>query len=223
MRVLRNLLLFLASITVIFSISCKDSATGDGTDISETLDPVEEVILIPGAENTTVTVHLNKDEQAYFSLDFSEIEHNDVIDNGTMVGWCIDVWKPVDHNGGIYEDRELYSTDMVEKWKPLNYLLNIQEDLKASDPDLSWREIQLAMWSLRANPEFNLDEVNIVELPGEMRSGGEPKYSQDKVEEILEKVEREYEAFDYAEGSKFAVIIAMPEDLQTMITVVEKK
>ncbi|SHE34478.1 hypothetical protein SAMN05443144_10197 [Fodinibius roseus] len=211
----------LVAIVITVSISCKDSVTGD-PDLSESLEPVEDVHMVPGAENTTLTVNLNK-EDAYFNVQFENIEQNDVIANGIRDAWCIDVWKPIDHNGGTYTDIELYSTDRVEKWLPLNYLLNIQEELINEDTEISWREIQLAIWSLRANPEFNLDEVDLVELPGEFKKSGEPNFSQEKVEEILNIVQEGYEDFDFSTGSKFAVIAAMPSDLQTFITIVEKK
>lgn len=213
---------FLVVTLITISISCKDNATGEDPDLSDSLDPVEEVSLIPGAENTTVTVNLNE-EEAYFDVEFSNIEENNVIGNGVRNAWCIDVWKPIDHDGGTYNDIELYSTDLVEKWMPLNYLLNIQEELINDDPDISWREIQLAIWSLRANPEFNLDEVDLAELPGEFKENGEPNFSHEKVEEILDIVQEGYEGYDFSSGSKFAVVAAMPSDLQTFITVVEKE
>lgn len=213
----------LVATLISISISCKDSATGDDPDLSESLEPVEEVSLISGAENTTVTVNLNEEGKAYFSVAFSNIEENEVIQNSVRAGWCIDVWKPIDHNGGTYNDIELYSTDLVEKWMPLNYLLNIQEKLINDDTGISWLEIQLAIWSLRANPEFNLDEVDLAELPGEFKENGEPNFSHEKVGEILDIVQEGYEDFDFSSGTKFAVIAAMPSDLQTFITVVEKE
>lgn len=215
-----NCLLVATVLTI--SISCKDNVSGDDPDISESLEPVEEVSLVPGAENTTLTINLNEEEKAYFNVEFSNIEQNEVIGNGVREGWCIDVWKPIDHNGGTYSGIELYSTYLVEKWEPLNYLLNIQDELKVEDPDLTWREVQLAIWSLRANPEFNLNEVDLADLPGEMKHNGEPSFNYEKVTEILNLVEEGYENFEFSSGTKFAVIAAMPSELQTFITVVEK-
>ena len=213
----------LTTILLIFIISCTDNATGNEEGLPESLDPVEEVRLIPGAESTTVTVNKHPDGKAFFNIELSGIEFNEVIDNGTREGWCIDVWKPINHNGGVYNAIELYSTDRVEKWKSFNYLLNIKEELYTDDPELTWREIQLAMWSLRVNPEFDLNEADLESLPGSMQIDGEPNFNAQKVADIVEKVERGYEEFDYPEGSKLAIVIAMPEDLQTMITVVEKE
>lgn len=211
----------LLTAVLFLSISCKDYITGDKPELPESLDPVEEVSLVTGAESTTITVNKNKQQQAYFDIAFSDIKLNDVITNGTKDGWCIDVWKPINHNGGTYNGIALYSTYRVEKWKPLNYLLNIKEELLNGDPELTWREIQLAIWSLRANPEFDLDEVDIKKLPGDFHTNGEPKFSHEKVKEILAIVESEYKKFDFSEGTKFAVVVETPVDMQTLIAVVD--
>lgn len=214
---------FITLITALIINSCKKDIAGNDPDITDSLDPVEEVSIISGAENTTVTVHLNKDDNAYFDLNFSNIEQNDVITNGTRKGWCIDVWKPLDHNGGTYSGIKLYSTYLVEKWEPVNYLLNVEEELRANDDDITWLEIQLAIWSLRANPEFDLDEVDVEDLSSAMQTNGEPNYNHEKVKEVLDIVNQDYKDYEFSEGTKFAVVAEMPVDTQTVITVVEKR
>jgi hypothetical protein len=188
-------------------------------ELSESLEPVEDVRLISGAESATITV--NKGNQAYFSINFDSIESNDVIENGTGEGWCIDWRKSIDSNGGSYSDIELYSTYLVEEWKPINFLMNIKENLKAKDPQLTWREFQLVVWSLRANPEFNLDEVSLEDLSNRfLNSDGEPDFSYEKVKNILDIVEEGHKNFSYGPEKKFAVIAATPSDVQTVFTVV---
>lgn len=203
----------------LFFASCGNLTSDDG-DISESLDPVENVTPISGAENTTLTVNLHS--TAYFELEFQNIQNNDKIANGhTGDGWCIDWQVAIDSNDTTYENIPLYSTFNVEKWYPLNYLLNIKDDLMQADPELTYREIQLAVWSLRGYPEFNLNEMPIENLPSRMKENGEPNFSYEKVNTILQIVEAGYEDFEFTEGTKYAVIAKTPSDVQTVITVVE--
>jgi hypothetical protein len=215
----------LLGLVLISNTSCKGDLTRNDPDLIESLEPVEEVFVIEGAESATIKVNINRDQEAYFSLQFSDINANDIIENGLRIGWCIDAFKPINSNNGTYSNIKLYSTHLVEKWKPLNYLLNIGEALRQADPEISWLEIQLAIWSLRSNPKFVLDEINIADLPGQFRRNeNQPTYNEAKVREILNVVDTEYKTFDFTgQGVKFAVIAELPEDLQTLITVVKLK
>ncbi|PKD44334.1 hypothetical protein [Rhodohalobacter barkolensis] len=214
--------IYLLAIMVLFSISCENTVSGSEPDLTDTLDPVEDVLLIPGGENATILVNKNH-QTAYFSLLLSDISPNDFIENGTKEAWCIDWTKPIQSSNSTYNGIKLYSTDMVEKWKPVNYLLNISQDLRSSDPDITWRELQIAIWSLRANPEFDLDTISTEDLPSSFRTeNGERNFNIEKVNEILSIVESGYEDFDFSSGTKFAVIAETPVDVQTVFVVVEK-
>lgn len=210
-------------IVLLFSISCSESFTGSEPDITDTLDSVEDVKLIKGAENASIIVNKNH-SNAYFNILFGNIETNDVIENGEKVSWCIDWTKPIDSNDGSYNGITLYSTDLVEKWKPVNYLLNITEELRSKDPELTWREFQIVIWSLRANPEFDIDKVAIEDLPSRFRTeSGEPNFSIAKVKQILATVEAGHRDFNFSAGTRFAVIAETPVNIQTVFTVVEKR
>ena len=197
--------------------ACKNLTTESNLD--DSLDPVEEVTRINGANNATITV--NRAENAYFRLNFSDISENNVIGNGEGEGWCIDWQKPIDSNGGVYTNIQLYSTYNVTKWKPINYLFNIMDQLKQDDPQMTGLEVQIAIWLMRGNPILNLDTVDIEDLPGRMHNNGEPTFNRQKVDYILQVVESGYRDFVPAEGSRFAVIAETPADVQTVITVVE--
>lgn len=219
--IIKSIIFFIA-ITVLFSTACTKSLTGSEPDISETLKPVENVQLISGGEDVTITVNKNR-QAAYFSINFSNIAANSVIENGTREAWCIDWTKPINSDGGTYNGIKLYSTFMVDEWRRVNYLLNIKEQLINSDPDIDWREIQVAIWTLRANPEFDLDKVTIEDLPGWLVTNGQPNFSYEKVREILHIIETNYQGFVFSAGTKFAVVAATPADVQTVFAVVEKK
>ncbi|WP_441000599.1 hypothetical protein [Fodinibius sp. SL11] len=209
-------------------VACDNRLTSSNDDekpdLGESLTPIEEMSLIEGANSATLIINIDRDEDAYFDIDFSEIESNNIIGNGARDGWCIDVWKSINSNSGVYENIKLYSTHLVEQWKPVNYLLNIQGELRRIDAEISWLEIQLAIWSLRAYPKFDLESVTLEELPGQFRKDGEALFSYDKVYEILDFVNANFQSFDFEQaGVKFAVVAEMPVDVQTIITVVENK
>jgi hypothetical protein len=206
---------------IVFFTACNDVTDHDDNDLGDSLTPVENVTPIEGGEGSTMTVNRGG---AYFSIQFENILPNDVIDNGTREGWCIDWQKPIDSRGGVYDDIPLYSTENVRGWEKLNYLLNIKDDLNADGERFGYREIQLAIWSLRGYPEFNLHDLEVDELPERMVDGdSEPLFSYEKVDELLSIVDAGYEDFEYEAGTKFAVIGETPSDIQTVITVVEKK
>lgn len=206
--------------TLFFIIAACSSPTGNEGDLEDSLDPVEDVTPITGAQNTTMNV--NQGPDSYFVLGFSSVESNEVIIDGMVgEGWCIDWEKPIDSNDGSYSNIPLYSTFNVESWNPLNYLFNIKGDLMNDDPELTYREVQLVVWSLRGHPEFNLEQVELENLPSRMRTDGEANFSYEKVNEILEIVENNYRDFEFVEGTKYAVIAETPADVQTVIAVVE--
>ena len=209
----------------LFLISCDHALTDQNNktpELAKSLDPVEQVQIIKEAENTALKVNFNSKKEAYFSIDFTNITSNPIIDNGLRDAWCIDVFKSIDSNNGIYHNIKLYSTDLVEQWKPVNYLLNIQQALKDNDPLITWLEIQLAIWSLRAYPKFDLHTTNLENLPGQFREDGQPLFSYEKVDEILAFVEANYRNFNFDQsGVKFAVVAEMPVDVQTVITIAE--
>jgi len=202
---------------LVFQAAC-NSITESGP-INDSLEPVAEVAFISGTENTVLTV--NRSQESYFSLDFSNVGSNSVIEDGIGEGWCIDWQKPIDSDGGVYNDISLYSTFHVEKWNPLNFLLNIKEQLKNSDPEITYREIQLAIWSLQGFPEFDLDTIELSDIPGRMLQDGEAAFNAEKVDQILQIVEAGYRDFAFIEGTKFAVIAETPADVQTVITVAQ--
>jgi len=204
--------------TIFFLISCNNVTDGND-DLSASLNPIAEVVPIAGGENSTVIV--NTAQQAYFNIEFRDVGSNNVIGNNVFEGWCIDWQKPINSDNGVYDGIRLYSTFGVEKWMPLNYFLNIIDDLKADDPSLTHREFQVVIWELRGFPEFNMNEIDISDFPNRMVTNGEYNFDPRKVRDIVELVNAEYEDFEFEEGTRFAVIAEMPVDVQTLIAVTE--
>jgi hypothetical protein len=206
------MVLFLTILT-----SCNNISTSPP--VEDSLSKIDNVSFITGTENTIMTVNRNSD--TYFILNFENVGTNGVISDGVGEGWCIDWQKPIDSNGGTYNNIRLYSTFSVPEWNSLNFLLNIKDQLIENDPDIGYREIQLAIWSLRGFPEFNLDDIEITELTPRFHQNGQPLFDRAKVDQILEIVESGYREFAYIEGTKFAIIAETPADIQTVITVAE--
>lgn len=218
MRQIYNLPLFIFSIFIVTSITSCKNLTGDSGDIYESLDPIENVVPLEGAESSTIVV--NKGADSYFVLEFSGLQDNDVIQNGfTGEGWCIDWQKPIDSNNGTYSGIQLYSTYNVEKWNPLNFLFNIMDEIKQADPDLTYREFQAVVWSLRGFPEFNLEVITDQDLPSRLKTDGQANFSREKVATILDVIEAGYQDFEFTEDTRYAVIAETPADVQTVITV----
>lgn len=208
--------LFLALAFFIIS-ACKGIT--NSSEVEDSLEPVSEVSFINGSENTVLTV--NRSQESFFELNFENVGSTDVVENGPGSGWCIDWQKPIDSNGGVYSDIRLYSTFLVEKWNPLNFLLNIEEQIREADSEITFLEIQLAIWSLQGFPEFDIDNVELDELPPRMLENGQPAFNIEKVKEILDIVNEGHSGFAFVEGTKFAVIAETPADVQTVITVVQ--
>jgi len=221
---IRTILSILYFSLILFVItSCKSITSTDTDDegLEDSLDTVEEVELIPGAGNVTLIV--NKTDRSYFSLEFLEIEENNLIENGEGEGWCIDWESPINSQNGTYTGIQLYSTFGVEKWNELNMLLNMKDQLMAQDSSISYREIQAAIWALRPRPAFDLDNMDMESLPLDMAQSGELLFDLAKVKEIIKAAKVNAKSFSYNEQGKFAIIAETPADIQTVITVVSKR
>lgn len=205
------------SLLLIFS-SCKN-LTGDSGELAETLDPIENVMPIEGAANSTINV--NKGADTYFMIRLTNIGSNNILSEAMEnEGWCIDWQKPISSDNGTYENIPLYSTFNVESWNPTNYLFNIVDDLRDADSELTQYDLQAAIWSLRGFPKFDLDQIATEDLPSRMLTDGKPNFSHDKVKTILKIVEAGHKQFDFTEGTRYAVIAETPPDVQTVITVI---
>ncbi|MDZ7755826.1 hypothetical protein [Rhodohalobacter sp.] len=211
-----NKLLIITLGAMLFVSSCAESPTSDN--LTDSLEPVEDVVLIKGAENSEIS--LRKSAKAFFEINFSNINSNDIIQNGKQEGWCIDWTMPISSNGEAYSNISLYSTYNVKGWRSLNYLFNIIDDIKRDDPDITFKEVQIVIWSLRGNPVFDLNTISNEDLPSSMHENGEPLFSREKVDKILGIVESGYRDFVPTATSRFAVVAETPADTQTVITVV---
>jgi hypothetical protein len=168
-------------VAILFA-GCQENSTQS---IEDSLETVPMVSAIQGAQNTTATV--NDGNKSYFEVDFSGIIPNEYLDNGTREAWCIAYDTPISSNGSIHEGLRI-SLAEGERWQPIRRLLGIKNQLLEDDPNLTFREIQVAIWALRDFPKFDLDNIPVDEIPQTMVRNGQFNFSKSKVKAIVERV-----------------------------------
>jgi len=213
--------LFIILATVLTFSAC-DVISEKGLD--ESLDTVPNVTLIKGAENATVRV--NSGTTSNFTIDIDNVEWNNLISNGERDAYCI-AWKdPISSNNAIYEGVGVYSTAGDKNFTEVNRLFSMKSALQKADPEITWREIQVAVWSLIPFQEFDMN-MPVNELPSEVRSNGEANFNKEKVQFILDAVKNRSTAktaqfsglMNSSDGSSETTmcVIGTAEDTQTLI------
>jgi probable HAF family extracellular repeat protein len=181
--------------------------------LQESLQGIPYVKLIDGAENSTIT--LTRGTGSYFRLEVSNIDPNDHILPGMAKAWCIDWRTPI--STGVHDGIKLHSSYGDKSFKPVNYLLNIRGGLMVKDPDLTYKEIQVAIWSLLHYPEFNMNKIRADQLPADMVRDGKPDFDRKKAEQIVMLVNSNVGSFEYKPGSRYAIVAETPSNTQTVI------
>jgi len=102
-------------------------------------------------------------------------------------------------NNDVHQEVKAFATSSNNKWKPLNYLFSIENELKAKYPEegvLTYREMQAVIWTITGYmgiaPEFNVDKLSDSELPSRLRDNGRANFHRDVVKEISELVLNNY-------------------------------
>jgi len=200
---------------VILLISIASCDTQRSVGIQDSLSVIPNLTLIEGAESSSVTV--NRSTDSYFSVDVSSIAANNYIKSGEGKAWCIQWDKPIASNNDRHDGLQLYSTYGDNNWKAVNYLLNIRPYLQLKDPNLTYKEIQVAIWSLLDFPSFDLNKININQLPSRMSENGQYAFDRKKVDQIVNHVRQNYKSFQYSSSTTFAVVAEMNTETQTII------
>ena len=178
------------------------------TTLEDSIAPYMELEAIQGASNATMTVNRGeaKGLDSYFAFEVRNVKSNGMIREGLTQGWCLEWDKPMSQNNDVHTGIEMYNTFGSRTWKPANYLMNIKNELKVNDPELTYREIQVALWSLIEVPRFDLDQVlENGEMPNRLMRNGQPNFSVDKVKEIVNRVRSEVSNFEYTPGTPVIV------------------
>jgi hypothetical protein len=150
--------------------------------IEESLEVIPEVTPIQGAQNSTVTV--SDGDQSYFKIDFSNIVPNEFIDNSTREAWCIDYKKPIASGGAVHEGLSIsYATG--ERWQPIRRLVGMKDNILENNPEVTYREIQVAIWALLDFPKFDIDKITVDNIPRRMVSNGEFNFDREIAKNLV--------------------------------------
>ena len=217
------LLLPLTLLVLILSInSCSiDGLSDNGFDEElktlTDLEPLSELDDI----SMIVSKGTSSDTDTWFVFDILNAPENSVVQNGISDGWCVEWDKAIESNNTRHDNLKLFSTLDNEKWNKMNYLLNLLDQLREEDPELTFREFQATMWSLIGIPEFDLDELEDSELPSRLRSNGTASFSREKVKQILAKVNTNGSAFEVNSGDTYAIVVESGADKQNVMIPVQ--
>ena len=191
------------------------------TTLEDSIAPYMELQSIEEASNTTVTVNRGDSRglDSYFAFELNNIKKNSLISTGLKEGWCLEWDKPIRQNNDVHTEVQMFNTHGSKTWKPANYLMNIKSELQSEDPDLTYREIQVALWSLIETPKFDLDEVlSNDRMPQRLMRNGEPNFSVEKVKEIVNRVRSEVSDFEYKPGTPVIAFMKNDDDQQNVGT-----
>ncbi|WP_340106413.1 hypothetical protein [Rhodohalobacter sp. 8-1] len=200
-----KILLSFICIGVIFISACQ---TDINTSFEESVEPYLELEAIDNSGNTVITVNRGDVSglDSYFAFNLNNTPDHGLVRAGLTEGWCLEWNKAIAQNNDTHGGVAMYSTEGSSTWKPANYLMTIRKELQAEDPALTYREIQVALWSLIETPAFNLDEALANgTMPSRMLLNGEPIFDVQKVRSITNRVRQEVSDFTYSPDKPFLV------------------
>lgn len=191
-------------LSIIFSLlfiqSCEDYSNAG---IEESVEFIESTVPIEEAQNVTMDLSSGVNNFALHRIELSNIKPNSVISNGVKKSWCIE-WD-VSSIQGIQHGVKLHSTEGKAYWSKLNYLLNQIDSLKESYPQLTYKEIQVVIWSIVDYKPFEIDEIpNYQNFPGNFCKDGEYLFDVSLAKEILQLVNSRSEN---SASEHFAIVI----------------
>jgi len=202
---------------LLLSILFWSACNNPGSSLEESVKPYLELQAVDGASNVTMTVNrgTTKGLDSYFAVDFTNFDSNGIVREGLTEGWCLDYQKPIDQNNDVHEGIKMFNTFGSENWKSANYLMNIKNELKQNDPSITYKEIQVALWSLIEKPSFNIDKaLSEGTMPSRLMTNGSPNFSVEKTKGIINKVRNEVDDFVYKPGTPVIVYSNTAEDDQ---------
>jgi probable HAF family extracellular repeat protein len=208
--------LFQLLIVTLMIFSCESSPITGMQNSDETQSGLN---LIAGAENATI--HVNKGTDSYYIVDVEDVAPNGYIRPGNAKAWCISWNNPITTQNAVHKEMKLYSTFGDNRYKKINYLLNIQTELMAGDESITFREIQAAIWTLLNDPEFDPGRISASRLPPDMVSDGIFNFDRRRVSRIVNLVNRKAGFFDHTSTSAYALIAETPNGSPKLIIQVD--
>lgn len=187
---------------------------GPQVEESESYDLYSDLEKVDGAPRVIISQGEAVGRDSWFEFTIDNIDSEYLVP-GVYDGWCIEWNKPIAQQGDMHENLGMYSTYGQDRWRPLNYFLNIKDELKAEDPSLTFREFQAVIWSVTDGPDFDPD-MPVDELPPRLTRDGEPNFDIEKVRAIVADVKAGAATFDH-EGKMFAMFMKTSNDKQDIL------
>jgi surface protein len=189
----RTLIFSLCIMAALLVASCTNSTSPD---LEDSLDLFAGLEAITEAQQTNVTI--NKGTAAtdgYFTIQIDNIDDTPLLAPGVHEAWCLEWNKNLRSNGDVHQWVKWFSTGDNDTWKPLNYLFSIRGELQASDPDLTFRDLQAVVWVLAGEmgiaPAFDVLNLQAERIPARLRNGSELAIDREKVANIAKRVMQE--------------------------------
>lgn len=145
-------------LAVFIFFGCDDMSNPIG-EFGDVLEKIPKFQPITGAENVTIRVEYNKD-RSYFTINMGDFAPGADLTDGAYNGWCVLKDIPIEANGTEYRGVTLYYMKDDPKWNKLNYLLNKRRDYVRDMPEVTWREIQTAIWVFTETADYQLSSLD---------------------------------------------------------------
>ena len=194
-------------------MACQSSNSVDG--LEESLADIPDLNLIEGAEQVVATVNKER-SRSNFTINLDGMEEISGIEAGEYAAFCA-LWDvPINSSNGSYGDVSLHSIKDEAYWQDINYLVNNLDRYYEEHEDLTWLEVQIALWSVMDHKKFDMNSIPREDLPSYVRDGG---FDQELIDTILEDVETNKHTFDISQPGNRA-IYADFQDAQDQIIII---
>ena len=175
---------FLIGFTVSITMMLTSCETSTNISLHDSFNYVKSASPIKGAQSTSMNVQTGDKNDSFFVVTLA--------DGSIREGWCVE-WDD-EYIKGDQGDVNMYSTKGHKQWATLNHFMSIKDQLRANDPELTFREIQVIIWSLIERPTFNVDDIaDYNNIPSNIYSNGQAHFDISKVKDIVAKVRNDIE------------------------------
>lgn len=194
-------------------MACQSSNSVDG--LEESLADIPDLNLIEGAEQVVATVNKER-SRSNFTINLDGMEEISGIEAGEYAAFCA-LWDvPINSSNGSYGDVSLHSIKDEAYWQDINYLVNNLDRYYEEHEDLTWLEVQIALWSVMDHKKFDMNSIPREDLPSYVRDGG---FDQELIDTILEDVETNKHTFDISQPGNRAYYADF-QDAQDQIIII---
>lgn len=212
-----TLLLTFILFTGVLLIGCNQE---NPVSFEESSERIPSLVPISGGQNATLSARSNR-SVSYFTFEVGNISENPHISGGNFEGWCAVYNAPIKTDGTQYTGVKLYSTTSDRnKWQKVNYLLNNSEYHTGLD-NVTYKEIQVAIWALLDFPAFDLNNLSAQNLPSSFINNGEPAFDVALVKAIVSYSVEKGSDFTLGLNNRYAVYAETENGVQNVIIVVE--